>query len=402
VGEPGWQAFPVAGVPVEVAAAGARRAGAGFGVGDAVFASPAAGWAYVGDGETAQCRVLFTGDAGATWSQQLAWRGFCHRLAAFGEHQAGIVLAVSQGDDINGYRPEPHAAGDPFVGPDMFLAGTQDAGATWTLAPNPDRGTTGIHFLTPRRIWLKVWLSGLVPGEDGSYVHREGGDRIDLMRTRDGGVSWQRLRGMDGVGVMSVHFQSAAEGLLVATGEGYRVDLLYRTADGGISWEREPLAPPPGLPASAVTVLDPVARPDGDVLLVLSARSRSDSERRPRWEGSYAYRRDGQRGWAGPYRLPMASARLSPPHVAVPGTDGRIWAAAGYDLFVADDPAGPWQHRQVPLPAGQVITRLDPVGDGALWLTTRKFPALAAVSGGQLYRSADDGAHWNRVTVDAT
>jgi hypothetical protein len=51
-------------------------------------------------------------------------------------------------------------------------------------------------------------------------------------------------------------------------------------------------------------------------------------------------------------------------------------------------------------PAGQVITRLDPVGDGALWLTTRKFPSLAAVSGGQLYRSADDGAHWNRVLVD--
>jgi hypothetical protein len=73
----------------------------------------------------------------------------------------------------------------------------------------------------------------------------------------------------------------------------------------------------------------------------------------------------------------MATTRLRSPHVAVPGADGRIWAAAGHDLFVADDLVGPWQHRLVPLPAGQVITRLDPVGDGALWLTTRKFPGLA-------------------------
>jgi hypothetical protein len=83
--------------------------------------------------------------------------------------------------------------------------------------------------------------------------------------------------------------------------------------------------------------------------------------------------------------------------VAAPGPDGRIWAASGHDLFVAADPAGPWQHRPVPLPAGQVITRLTPVADGVLWLTTRVFPGIVAVSGGQLYPSADDGAYWNRV-----
>jgi hypothetical protein len=379
VGEAGWQPFPGAGVPVEVAAARARGAEAGFGVGDAAFASPATGWAYVGDGEAAQCRVLFTEDAGATWRPQLAWRGFCHPgLAAFGERQAGLMLAVSQGEDINGYRPPPHAPGDPFIGPDAFLAGTRDGGATWTLAPKPDGSMQGYHFLSPQQVRL---------AQNG------------LIRTQDGGVTWQLARGMGGVWVMIVRFPSEAEGLLVAIGEKDRVDLLYRTVDGGISWEREPLAPPPGLPASAVTLLDPVTRPDGGVLLVLSARSRSESERRPRWEGSYAYRRDGQRGWAGPYRLPMASARLSPPHVAVPGPDGRTWAAAGHDLYVAGDLAGPWQHRTVPLPAGQVITRLDPVADSVLWLTTRMFPRVGAVSGGQLYRSADDGARWARVMV---
>ncbi len=389
MGEPGWQAMPGLGPPAEVAAARARPPEAGFPVGDTAFASPTTGWAFVGDGRTAQCRVLFTEDAGATWSPQLSWRGlFYGRLAAFGERQAGLGLAVSQGDDINGYRPEPHAAGDPFIGPDAFLLGTEDAGATWRLAPNPDRHTSGFHFLTPRQIWLR------------SYVHWEDEARTDLIRTRDGGATWQRLRGKDGLAVMSVSFQSATEGLLVAV-QGDRVDLLCRTMDAGTSWEREPLVPPPGLPARADVHLIPVARQDAGVLLVLSAQSRSDSQRRPRWEGSYAYRRAGQHGWDGPYRLPMAAVRSRPPQLAVPAADGRIWAAGGQDLFVADDLAGPWQRRSVRLPAGQLITRIDPVAGGVIWLTTDKYTLPGTMAGGQLYRSADDGAHWDRVLVTA-
>jgi hypothetical protein len=218
VGEPGWQLMPGVSAPVDVAAAEARRPAAGFAVGDAGFASPTTGWAYVGDGRAAQCRVLFTEDAGATWSKQLAWRGlFYGTLAAFDERQAGFALAVSQGDDINGYRREPRAAGDPFIGPDVFLAGTQDAGATWTLAPNPDRRTSGAHFLTPRQIWLRSHVSG------------EDGGRTDLIRTQDGGATWHRLEGRDGVAAVSVNFQSATQGLLV-TAKGDRADLLYGTA----------------------------------------------------------------------------------------------------------------------------------------------------------------------------
>jgi hypothetical protein len=351
-------------------------------VGDAAFASPEVGWAYAGDLESAQCRVLFTDDAGATWRPQLAWRGMFHgRLAVFGERAAGFGLAVSQGDDINGYRPDPRRARDPalgLLGPDMFLASTVDAGATWTLAPEGG----AYYFLTPRQAWLA---------------------RNGLIRTRDGGASWQLAPGMPGVHMISVRFQSEAEGLLVAASvRDFGHQDLYQTVNGGVSWERVPLTAPPGLPAKADTSLDPVTRPDGGVLLVLSAESGSESERRSRWEGTYAYRPDGQGGWAGPYRLPMAVARLHPPHVVVPGPDGRIWAAAGHDLFVADDLAGPWRHQAAPLPDGQVITRLEPVAGSMFWATTRRFPALAAVSGGQLYRSADDGAHWNRVTVDAT
>lgn len=386
--EPGWQPIPAMSAPVEVAAAKARPPEAGFAVGDTAFASPTTGWAYVVDLQTAQCRVLFTEDAGATWRPQLAWRGlFYGRLAAFDEHQAAFALAVSQGDDINGYRPEPHAADDPFVGPDAFLAGTENAGATWTLAQTV-RGASGAHILTPRQIFLRT------------YVHRQSGMRSDLVRTRDGGATWHRLEGVPGIAVVDVNFQSATDGLLVAA-EGNRANLLYRTVDAGVSWEPEPLEPPPGLPAKAEVRLDPVARQDGDVLLVLSASSSRDSARRPKWEGSYVYRRVGQRDWAGPYRLPMVPVRSRRPHPVAWGADGRIWAAAGHDLFVADDPAGPWHRRHLPLPAKQLVTRIDPVAGGVVWLTTNNaFKIPGAAPGGQLYRSADDGARWNRVAID--
>jgi hypothetical protein len=396
----GWQAVPEMAAPAEVSAARSRGTEPGFGVGKAAFASPGTGWAYAGNLETAQCRVLYTDDAGATWAPQLAWHGLSYRgLVAFDERRAAVGLSVSQGKDINGYRPPPRAPGDPFIGPELFLASTVDGGTTWTLAPVPGSQVAGLHFLAPRQMWVTLRVSGLVRAPDGSFRRREGGDRADLMRTTDGGITWQRARGMDGVGAMSVRFRSVAEGLLVAAGERGRIDLLYQTADGGLSWERVPLEPPPGLPASAGTVLEPVAGRDGRVLLVLSARSWSEAERRPRWEGTYVYHGDGQGGWAGPYRLPLAAARHGPPHVAVPGPDGRTWAAAGQDLFVADDLAGPWRPRTAALPPGQVITGLDPVGGGVLWLTTRAFPAVVAVSGGQLHRSADDGAHWARVCV---
>lgn len=388
--EPGWRLIPGTSMPVEVAAAKARPSEAGFAVGDTAFASPTTGWAYVVDLQAGQCQVLFTEDAGATWRPQLVWRGlFYGRLAAFDERQAAFALAVSQGDDINGYRPEPHAPDDPFVGPDAFMAGTEDGGATWTLAQTPPNGT-GAPFLTPRQMLLK------------KYVHRQSGMpgmRTDLIHTRDGGATWHSLEGVNDLAVVNVHFHSATDGLLVAAKEN-RANLVYRTVDAGVSWEPEPLQPPPGLPAKAEVRLDPVVCRDGGVLLVLSALSSRNSARRPKWEGSYVYRRVGQRDWAGPFRLPMVSVRSRQPHPVAWGAGGRIWAAAGRNLFVADDPAGPWHRRHLPLPAKQVITRIDPVAGGVVWVTTKSALQIPGATPGHLYRSADDGARWNRVTID--
>lgn len=391
--EPGWQPMPGTPAPVEVAAAKSRPPEAGFVVGDTAFASPTAGWAYVVDLQAAQCRLLFTQDAGATWRPQLAWRGlFYGRLTAFDERRAAFALAVSQGDDINGYRPEPHAADDPFVGPDAFLAGTEDAGVSWTLAQAPVNGL-GAGFLTPGQMWLRA------------YVHQQSGmpgmARTDLVRTWDGGATWHSLAGVKGSGVVDVTFQSATDGLLVAA-EGNGANVLYRTVDAGVSWEPEALEPPPRLPVNAERRIEPVMGRDGTVLLVLSALSDRDSPRRPKWEGRYVYRRVGSRDWAGPYRLPMVPVRSRRPHPAAWGADGRIWTAAGHDLFVADDPAGPWQRRHLRLPAKQLITRIDPVAGGTVWLTTNNaFKIPGAAPGGHLYRSVDDGASWDYVPIDS-
>lgn len=388
-----WRLIPGTAAPVALAAGQARPPGAGFAVGDTAFASPTAGWAYLGDGSTAECTVLFTEDAGATWRPQLSWRGLLYgKLAAYDERRAAVDLAVAQGDDINGHRAPARAAGDPFVGPDAYVAGTEDAGATWQLAPLPSRQASGARSSTTRLTWLK------------SLTHTDSGMRLGLIRTQDGGTTWHRLDGMKDLPVLDMCFPSAAEGLLV-TVEDDRADVVYRTVDEGATWETVPLAPPPGVPGRASTRIQPVAGRDGRVLLMLFALSRSDADRRPKWEGTYVYWRDGRGDgqpdpmgdWAGPYRLPMAPVRSHAPSLAAFGPDGRIWAAAGHELLVADDPAGPWQRRDVPLPPEQLITRIDPVADGVLWLTTDKYTLPGTMPGGQLYRSADDGAHWTRV-----
>jgi len=82
----------------------------------------------------------------------------------------------------------------------------------------------------------------------------------------------------------------------------------------------------------------------------------------------------------GPYRLPMVPVRTNFPQAAVFGADGRIWAAAGHDLFAPEDLAGPWRHSRVPLPDQQNFIGLDAVGDGVLWLTKAKIIRRPAAS----------------------
>jgi hypothetical protein len=88
--------------------------------------------------------------------------------------------------------------------------------------------------------------------------------------------------------------------------------------------------------------------------------------------------------------------------LAVMGGDGRVWAGSGHEAWVAHDLAGRWEHRPLPLPEDEVIADLTPVGDGVLWLTTTRFTAPGTPPSGELYRSADDGVHWARLSVQSS
>jgi hypothetical protein len=95
-----------------------------------------------------------------------------------------------------------------------------------------------------------------VPGADGVWTSRGGGARTDLLRTQDGGASWQRLAGMDGVAVMSATFQSATEGLLLTTGE-------KRCCSPGAAARRSRLTRGT-TPSSASSPSTPMSTPDDD------------------------------------------------------------------------------------------------------------------------------------------
>jgi hypothetical protein len=370
----GWRGVPPAAGPVEVAGSSAPQQVRALPVGATAFASSRAGWALVGT--TAEFRLLYTADGGGTWATQLAWYGFHYgRVSALDERRAGLVLGA---DLVNGIEVGPRMAGP-------ILAGTDDGGGSWRLGRPPGNPEPSLHFLTPRQIWLVIG----VPGETS---------KKGLALTEDGGATWRWHEIPGDLPPIMVAFTSRDDGLLVAA-DRYHADVLSVTADGGATWTRHRLASPPGVPARAETWLFPIVRPATEPLLLLRAHPRRSDIRLP-WAGAFMYTRTDADlgGWSGPHRLPMTS---DPRHeLAVPGTDGRIWAASGHDLWVIDDATNGWKHRTVPLDDDEAIADLSPVDDAVLWLTTtRSFPGTPP--SGELYRSEDDGAHWTRLSVES-
>jgi hypothetical protein len=194
--------------PPEVVVAGtAPRRVAGLPVRAAAFASPAAGWVLVGG--PMQCRLLYTEDRGGTWTCQLGWRGEHYgAVAAFDAGRAGLALGLwpTVSVELNG---RPVGSGDH---PRTLLVGTEDGGATWTVASPPDRQGYFVHFLAPRHIWLVIGVPGAYP-------------RSDLCRTDDGGATWSRTEGPSDMPVVRVSFSSVTDGLLVAADRRLRVTL---------------------------------------------------------------------------------------------------------------------------------------------------------------------------------
>jgi len=360
-----WRLSPAATAPVDIAATRAPREVAGFGVGGTAFATATTGWAMVGG--PGMSRLMYTGDAGATWTPQLAWHGpLLGRPSAFDARRAGLMLGVPPGnDDVNGYQLA-------FGGHTAVFAATENAGTTWHLGPVPDspQFTGMFHFLTPRQLWL-IRRVGSFPAQ------------THLARTRDGGATWAETDAPEGV---FVAFSSPSDGVLIAPRDG-GPDMLQVSGDGGGTWTPHRLPEPADVPAAIGGSLQPVARLGRPVVLLLRSIG-----------GVYAY--DGSHGWSQAHRLPMTPTRNGS-HLLAFGAGGQVCAASGRDLWVADDLGGPWEHRPVPLPAEETIADVAPVGMGVLWLTTTRYPAPGTPPSGRLYRTENEGAVWTPVPVES-
>lgn len=133
------------------------------------------------------------------------------------------------------------------------LAWTDDSGRSWrTITPGDAAGLDLLtaFFLDRRTGWL---VAADLP-RDGSPVG------LTAFRTGDGGATWRRSamgpasvqQSEDGIGPLNLSFVDAGHGWLRVTSRlpGQRAEdetgTLLRTSDGGRTWERLPDAPNPG------------------------------------------------------------------------------------------------------------------------------------------------------------
>lgn len=416
---PAWRPEPSLAPPTVLSALPAGTQVSGFDVGVTAFTSPSEGWAVVGG--LHDCWLLRTDDAGETWTPQLASPTQIRTLSAFGAREAGLVVNVAPArHKVNGHAV---AAGDDYG---HVMVGTQDTGRTWTVGTPPrPKELTGMYLLSARRLWAVARVAParreVVHTDDGgaSWVSvefsRDPGIYL-LVRTDDGGASWASVPCLIDYPATGVAFSSAGHGVLTAADR--LAEVLYATGDGGQTWTRVTLPPPPGVPRSAEILLHPVIKPGAPALLVLAAGPGRGSGQGG-WRGHYAYVQDGAlHQWSGPYRLPSSQMGPDVPFKLAPGADGRLWVAAGHDVWVAPALDGPWEHRPVPLPGVQmlgaswdprlaplptetVIADIAPVSDGVVWLTSTRGRGLGGVPSGELYRSEDDGVRWTKLMVES-
>ena len=128
---------------------------------------------------------------------------------------------------------------------DAALLLTRDGGASWSSQASGERleGVTDAFWLSSSR----VFLAGVDPGSLG---------RLVVLDTADGGETWRKRRvepSVLGYGQIyssaKVHFLDAGRGWLlgkVATSAAFSDAELLRTSDGGATWERLPRPPVAG------------------------------------------------------------------------------------------------------------------------------------------------------------
>lgn len=218
------------------------------------FTSPTSGWATLYSLQSCAMHgcgvsdVFHTSDGGVTWQRVSAPTVACQfepQLAVSGD-----LVAVAQGVNLGA-----------CAGPEVTLFLSTDGGRVLHVAQRwPELGLWAIGFLPDGRMWalgqaLMLEAPGgswqqsfpaLVPNGPMDFVTKTlgyaAGDPVDpgaVLRTTDGGRSWQLLTSLPGMQIGSIDFSGPSDGLLSASsapGEGQLAEIL-RTADGGRTWQ---------------------------------------------------------------------------------------------------------------------------------------------------------------------
>jgi photosystem II stability/assembly factor-like uncharacterized protein len=170
------------------------------------FVGPTTGWvaATLDSGSFA---VLFTSDAGSTWTRQLAGRTDQRTFyLRFFDSRRGVL---------------------GLMGPRPAMYRTTDGGQTWSQRPmSPAEYLLSMSFVDPDHGWLLLHTGA-------------------LLRTADGGDHWTHLNAPVAAGdeAYRVQFSDRDVGWLVTASVK---PVAYKSVDGGVSWYQLPLPTPVG------------------------------------------------------------------------------------------------------------------------------------------------------------
>jgi len=167
-------------------------------------------------------RIYKTTDAGATWTMQFKNddpKAFLDAMS-FWDANHGLVF----GDSING---------------EFYILTTSDGGRTWSRVPP----ATLPRALENEGGFAASGTNIAVFGNTHAWIGTGAGAKARVLRTTDGGRSWQvadtPLAAGPSTGIFSVAFRDAKHG--VVAGGDYRkeqeaIDNLAITNDGGVTW----------------------------------------------------------------------------------------------------------------------------------------------------------------------
>ena len=170
------------------------------------------GWA-AGAGQ-----ILATTDGGRTWTRQYAG-----------------PAALGQLDFVN--------TADGWAVGTRALLRTTDGGASWTALSGPRLhgqclSASSVHFVSPVLGYAVTGSTGTgSTGAGSTGAGSTGAAAGQLLRTTDGGASWQPVTGAP-AGALAVCFSTARDGYLGAPGR------IWRTTDAGAAWSQAFTEPP--------------------------------------------------------------------------------------------------------------------------------------------------------------